>query len=236
MAQPTGIPIFTQSHREITVSITGGYFRKNIHGIEYNSPRYILKGILGLARFLDIFGEIGVAKVTLVMPDDTQSNLESKYQMAFGAGINIRLLYIPRYRFSLFISGQLFRFTSKPSSENVSFLAGSQVVQVLELKYDWRDALFNAGLTKDWGVVNFYCGLHAKTIQRLETRIDKIIINGGDESETKQTGEYLSGLETSPFIGLDLNLPSQLKLSLEITGRNRSDFAFYIGLSQTGKP
>ncbi|MFQ6113149.1 MAG: hypothetical protein ACE5NG_03555 [bacterium] len=234
-AQPAGIPILTQSHRELTVGISGGYFRKDIDGITYTSPRYLVKGVLGLGGFLDLFAEVGVARVTLEMPDG-QANLSSKYQIAYGVGLNVRYFSLPRYRFSLFVSGQMIRFTSNPSSANLRFLADTEVLQVLELKYDWREASLNTGLTKAWGVVNFYLGVNAKIIQRLETKIDKIVIDEGSESVVRQTGEYLSGLETSPFIGLDFSLPSRLTLSLEVVGRNRSDFAFYLGLSQTGKP
>jgi hypothetical protein len=235
-AQPAGMPILTQSDRQVTLSITGGYFQKNINGITYNSPRYLLKGILGLVGFLDLFAEVGVAKVTLDISDGTQARLDGKYQLAYGGGLNIRYFHLPRYRFSLFISGQIFRFVANPSSRNSRILGNTEVLQVVELKYDWREVSLNTGFVKGWGVANFYIGLNAKIIQRLETKIDKIIVNGGGDSSSSQSGEYLSGLESRPFIGLDLKLPSKLTVSLELLARNRSDFVFYIGLSQTGSP
>ncbi len=234
--QPAGMPIFSNSHREVTLSINGGYVQKNINGVTYTSPRYLLKGILGLEHFVDLFAEVGFAKVFVDPPKSDQPNLEGKYQMALGGGLSIRLLNLPRYRFSLFINGQIFRFTNSPSSETTRPVANTELTEVLELKYDWREASLNAGVTKGLGAVNAYVGLNAKLIQRLETKIFKIIIEGGGESVSKQTGEYLSGVKIGPFFGLDFSLPSRLKLSLELTGRKRSDFAFYLGISQTGKP
>ncbi|MFQ5863948.1 MAG: hypothetical protein ACE5IW_01835 [bacterium] len=235
-AQPAGIPILTSSHRKFTVSITGGYFRKNIHGITYDSPRLLFKGNFGLVSFLDLFAEVGAAKITITIPGGTPTRLDGKYQIAYGAGLNIRCFNLPRHHFSIFINGQLFRFTSNPTSKDSKLVANNEVLQVLELRYDWREASLNTGFTKGWGVVKFYVGVNAKIVQRLETKIDKIVFDGVSESVFTQTGEYSSGLETSPFIGLDFDLPSRLTLSLEMVGRNGSDFAFYLGLSQTGKP
>jgi hypothetical protein len=235
-AQPVGSPILTQSHKEFTVSLLGGYVRKNIERIQNNSPRYLLRTAYGLAEFIDLFVDVGFTKVSLVTLDEDITNFEGKYNLAYGGGIKIRLLNIRPYRFSIFTSGQVFRFITTPSSEELLTIGGGEISKIRELHYDWRELQINLGTTKGWGVVRLYSGLNAKFIQRLETQVEKIVVNGIGESENSQNGEYLSGLETSPFAGVDFNLPSRYKLSFEIVGRNRSDLAFYIGISQTGQP
>lgn len=236
LAQPAGSPVFTRSHKEFSVSLNGGYVSKNIYGIKNNSSRILLKTVLGLAGFWDIFAEAGIAKVTLVTPDKSLSNLVGKYKLAYGGGISVRVFDFPRYRFSFFTQGQVFRFTANPSSEQLKTIGGSEVSQILEFQYDWREAQFNAGITKGLGNAIIYSGANVKIIQRLETKIAKLVVPEVGESEAKQKGEYLSGLEINPFIGVDFNLPSRFKFSFEIIGQNSSDLTIYIGISQTGKP
>ncbi|MFQ5770471.1 MAG: hypothetical protein ACE5HX_08050 [bacterium] len=170
------------------------------------------------------------------MSDKSRLDFKDKYHLAFGAGIILRYFYNERMRFSLFFSGQIFRFTSNPSLEMRQNFAGIEVKQVLALKYDWREVNFNLGFFKGMGFVNLFSGMHAELIQRFETKINKNIIAGGTDSENIQSGEYKSGLQMNPFLGIDLKLPARCALSLEIIGRNKSDFVFNIGISQTGKP
>lgn len=235
-AQPIGSPILTQTHKEFTVSLLGGYVHKNIQGITDNSPRYLIKTVYGLADFIDLFVDAGFAKVDLVMPNEDIATFKGKYNFAYGGGLKIRLLNIRPYRFSIFTSGQVLRFITTPSSEELLTIAGGNILKIRALRYDWREFQINLGVTKGWAVMSLYSGFNAKFIQRLETQVEKIVVDGIGESETSQNGEYLSGLETSPFVGVDFNLPSRYKLSFEIVGQNLSDLAFYIGISQTGKP
>ena len=235
LAQPAGMPVFSNSHKQFTISLTGGYFRKNIEGFTHNSPRFLFKTVLGLGRFLDIFGEVGTAKVTLVRPGET--NLESKYRLAYGGGINIRFLYFSRSRFSLFFNSQVFRFKSNPSAESEGILGGAKILNVLEFQYDWREVQFNMGFTKRWGNISIYSGANSKLIQRYETKINRVIFAGGNEPDPRlQTNEYLSGFEMNPFLGVDFNLPPRTKFSVELVGRSTSDLVISVGISQTGKP
>ncbi|MFQ5706875.1 MAG: hypothetical protein ACE5HO_05460 [bacterium] len=91
----------------------------------------------------------------------------------------------------------------------------------------------------------FVCGLgslityataRGRFVQRLETAIDKLVLSDGGVSQHRRTGEYLSGFEAGAIVGSEFDLPSRLNLSFETAARNSSDFAFSIGLSQTGKP
>ncbi len=235
-AQPAGSPVFSQSHREFTFSFNGGYLRKNIYGVHNDSPRLLVKSLFGLAKFVDVFGEIGFVKLNLTTSGESQFTFKDKYHLAFGGGITLRYLNFKRIRFSLFVSGRIFRFTSNPSSEKIANISSSEIEQSLEMRYDWREVTFNSGFIKGLGFANIFSGIQGKLIQRHETKISKFIIAGGVDSENQTFGEYKSGLQISPFWGIDILLPSRFTISLELIAISKTDFNINVGISQTGKP
>jgi len=231
-AQPAGVPIHTESNNEFTISLDGGFFTKKIFGIKNESRRFFFKGSYGLNSRIDIYGLFGLTNLRLTLADSARTVLDDGFKVAYGGGLALRILAFERLQMSLFFNGQLIRFISKPASESTLGF-GTQVVQ---LNYDWREANLIFGLTKKIGAANFYGGINAKIIQRFETKTDKLVFSGQNSTATRVKGKYSSGLLMSPLFGLDLNLPSRLKVSLELSANNESDFAFYIGLSQRGKP
>ncbi len=232
VAQPAGAPIYTEGNGEFTISLDGGFFTKKIFRIKNESRRFFLKGSYGLSSYLDFYGLFGLTNLSLTLADSARTVLDDGFKAAYGGGLSLRILVFERMQMSLFFNGQLIRFISKPASESTLGF-GTQVVQ---LNYDWREANLTFGLTKKIGAANFYGGINTKIIQRFETKIDKLVFSGQNSTATRVKGKYTSGLLTSPLFGLDLNLPSRLKISFELSANNESDFAFYIGLCQRGKP
>ena len=231
-AQPAGGPIHTESNNEFTISLDGGFFTKKIFGIKNESRRFFLKGSFGLNRNLDFYGIFGLTNLRLTLADSARTVLDDGFKVAYGGGLSLQILNFERLQMSLFFNGQMIRFISKPASEStVGF--GSQV---LELNYDWRETNLTFGVTKRIGAANFYGGINTKIIRRFETKIVKLIFSGQNTTVTREKGMYTSGLLMSPLFGLDLNLPSRLKFSLELSANDESDFAVYFGVSQTGKP
>lgn len=234
--QPLGAPMLTNSHREFTLSVNGGYFQKEIYGVENRSKRFLVKGILGVANSLDLFVDIGASKLSLNMSGTTPIELDDKYRLAYGAGFALRLLQIQSAGFSLFTNAQVFRTTNQPATTMQSSLAGIPVTQSLTLKYDWREATFSGGFVEEIGFVNFVGGVRGSLIHRRETKITANSIEGEPGAETREKGEYRSGFRANPFFGLEFKLPARYLLSCEIAGRRSTDYGFYIGISQTGKP
>ncbi len=231
-AQTAGVPIHTESNNEFTISLDGGFFTKKIFRIKNESRRFFLKGSYGQSNKLDIYGLFGLTNLSLALVDSARTVLDDGFKVAYGGGVSLQILNFESLQTSLFFNGQMIRFISKPASEStVGF--GSQV---LELNYDWRETNLTFGLAKKVGAANFYGGINTKIIRRFETKIDKFVIRGQNSTETREKGMYTSGLLMSPLFGLDLNLPSRLKFSLELSAIDESNFAVYFGLSQTGKP
>jgi hypothetical protein len=236
LSQPIGAPILTQTQKVFTLSFNTTWFRNDIAGVRNTSSRFLFKGIYGLGDRLDIYGEVGLVKLALRVPQVDPPNFNDKYRLAFGGGFTYRFLTMSAIPTSLFVSGQLFRFTSNPTSERNLLLGGSDVSQIVEFQYDWRELHTSVGFIERLGNFKIYGGFNGKLVQRKETRIGRSVIGGfaGPDAVTK--GEYLSGPQIHPFMGIDIMLPSRLFLSAEVLARSRSDFLINVGISQTGKP
>lgn len=235
VAQPVGSPLATQSQHGLTLSLHGGYFSKDIFGVRNTSPRFLIKGIYGLAGLVDFYGTVGFVKLRLEMPG-AGFEFTDKYRLGYGAGMNLRIFDFEQIRLSSYVSGQIFRFEAKPTGNEALNVAVAQGLKVTELDYDWRELNFNYILAKGFANVTFYTGVNGKIIERHETRTDKIVFNATTVSADIQSGKYKSGLIISPLLGMDFNFPGQVKLSVEGMATSESDFAFYVGLSQTGSP
>ncbi|MCH8018683.1 hypothetical protein IH785_02410 [candidate division KSB1 bacterium] len=232
IAQPAGAPIYTESNGEFTISLDGGFFTKKIFKIKNESRRFFLKGSYGLSSKLDIYGLFGLTNLSLTLADSARTLLDDGFKIAYGGGLSLQILNFESLQTSLFFNGQMIRFISKPASESTLGFGS----QILQFNYDWRETNLTFGLTKKIGAANFYGGINTKIIRRFETKIDKLVFSGQNTTVTREKGKYTSGLLMSPLFGLDLNLPSRLKFSLELSANDESDFAVYFGLSQTGKP
>ena len=235
-AQPAGGPMFTNSKNEFTISVVGGHFTKRIFRVKHDSRRFFLKGTYGIGDRLDFFGRVGLMNLELTLSDSARTVLDDGFRIAYGGGMTLRIMDFEQLRLSFFLTGQVFRVISRPEAETALSFSGSPALQVLQMKYDWREGNLTFGVSKQIRSINFYTGASAKIIQRYETKIDKIVFGGRSANENREKGRYISGLLMSPLFGLDLNLPSRLKISLELSANNESDFAVYFGLSQTGKP
>lgn len=235
-AQSIGGPILTESHRKFTLGFNTAYARSDIFGVRNTSSRFLFKGIYGFGEKFDLFGKFGVAKLELRAPQAETPDFSDDYHLAFGGGFTYRYLTLPSLRMSLFLSGQLFRFTSNPASERRLVLGGVSVTQVTEFEYDWREADASLGFIERLGNLKLYGGLTGKVIHRLESRIMRNIIGGSESAEAPEKGEYRSGPQISPFLGIDIMLRSNYFISAEIITKGRNDFLITFAISQTGKP
>ena len=235
LAQSVVSPLPTSLRQTLTVSIEGGYFSKNIFGIENQSPRILARVSHKLGGRLALFGSVGLSKLTLEI-EQTQSLLIDKYRIAYGGGLNLLVFNNRGLGFLGFLGGQLFRFNNRPSSTTSQVIGESTAEETLELKYDWLEGNLSFGVAKELSFATFYTGLNLRIIHRSETRIERFALNNELISENRKQGKYKSGMLRSPLFGMDLNFPSRIKLSLELTGTNKSDFGVYVALSQSGKP
>jgi hypothetical protein len=235
-AQAALNPIFTESHQEFTITAEGGYFRRQIYNIDNKSPILTLKATLGLAEKFDLFARVGAANLSLTLADSANSVFEDEYHLAYGGGFSWRLWHHRRLRLALLTGAQFFRFKSSPERGTPFSISETEILQILEMQYDWREFSTNVGLTKGLGFLTMFFGVNARIIQRKEARVEKLLFGTDPVSVEAVSGRYTSGVLMDPSVGIDLDFGHRFKLSAEATGRNRSDLAIYFSLSQTGRP
>lgn len=233
-AQPAGAPILSNSDKEFTLSAIGGYTTKSIHGVQNTYRSYWLKTVYGLSNRFDIFGQLGVLKLKLDAGDGLE--LTDKRRVAYGGGLTWKALNLQAARIGLIVSGQVIRFKAKPDFEELIPVSGSELYEVTALEYDWRELNFNFGLSKEFDMAHFYAGANLKFIIRDEFRENSLLLNNSSVSFSRTFSKYRSGAVWQPMLGLEVNLPSRLKLNFEAMGTREKDFMFYIGISQTGSP
>jgi len=233
-AQPAGVPLLSGSAKEFTLSAIGGYYTKSIYGVQNTYRSYSFKAAYGLSGNFDIFGHIGVLKLNLNAGDSLKLN--DKRRVAYGGGFTWKILSLQAARLGVMVGGQVLRFKTKPDFQERLPVSGSELYQVTALEYDWRELNFNFCLSKEFDIAHFYAGGNLKYIIRDEFRENKLLLNGSNVSFARTFSKYRSGALWQPMLGLEVNLPSRLKLSFEITGTAEEDYMVFIGVSQTGSP
>ncbi len=233
-AQPVGGPVFSNTNRQVTLGVLGGYFRRDIGGIKTTSPRAWLRVGYGLAARVDVFLLVGLTKVRLELPGNLQSELSDRYNPAYGGGITYRVWHNEDVGLSTFVTGKAFRFVSTPSRSRLATVAGTELVETMKFRYDWREANLGFGLLKQAGLLAVHAGLNMKYISRLEIQSNSLALSQDGSTLSQRGTRYLSGLLVSPQAGFEVLLPARVRLSFEVTGKSSDDVAFFVGISQTG--
>jgi len=235
-AQPLASPALTQSCRQLTVGFSATLDRRAIGSAEQSSPRLLLQALYGPFEGLGLFGEIGLANLSLQPHDASQSNLTGSYRLALGGGVAVRLHAFKRVGVFVHTGGRFFWFRNQPSARSSTNVAGTEFVRTLRLNYEWREADGYLGLAKALRAVYVYAGLSGNVVSRPERKSQSVWVDGSLQSEVSERGAYQSGLRWLPYVGLDVSLPARLNLNVELRFRNSEDFKVNIGISQTGAP
>jgi hypothetical protein len=235
LSQPTGGPFFTDTHKQFTVSLDAGKMASTIYGVETRSSRVLLKAVYGLGERLDLFGIAGGVALRLDAPSLGVA-LDDKYNLAYGAGFRVKLTQLGKSGLSLIGGAQVFRFESNPASADHVAIANSQVTKALEMQYDWREGHIDAGIGKKIGRFMFYTGINFKYVDRKETKIESYSFGESSLPTNIESGRYQSGTITSPVFGIDVKVGGRYKIHAEISGTDKAAYAYYFGISQTGRP
>jgi len=232
-AQQASGPLSIKQENQFAVTLNAGQFQRTIADMENKSARYFLKAGYSLTSRVDVFVQAGVTKLEL---QSGELRFQDSLRPIYGIGVNFRPLILNTLRTALFINGQVLRFVSRPQAESIRTISGSQVTEVDEFKYDWREAVLNLGLVKEWSSVNLFGGINVRFIQREETRTEALILNQNPGTETRTSTTFQSGAIITPQLGVELLLPSRIILSLEVAANDDSDYVLFVGLSQIGRP
>lgn len=218
------------------MSLEGTRFSRDISGIDNRANAVHVKALYGLSDRIDLWAQLGLIKLHLENVDSTGMSLSDDYIPAAGAGFNYRFADWTGPKLTLIAGVSFYTFHANPSAENRLFVANTEVKEILELSYDWREANVNVGAARDFGFMDFYAGVNFKYIDRPETKRTRLLFGEETTTTANQRGKYESGLLLIPGLGMDFKFNARFKLSVGISGSSQSDYAFFVGLSQTGQP
>lgn len=232
-AQQLSGPLSIKQKGRFSVTVGAGQLRRTISDTENKSSRFFLKTGYGITDRVDFFAQIGGTKLELLSGEDV---FRDKLRPVYGVGMTFRPFEITSLRIAPVLSGQVIRFISRPKVETVTTVSGTRVTEVHELKYDWQEAVLNAGVLKELSALNLYAGINIKFIHRDETRTESLRSNGNQVSGSQESTTYQSGALIAPLLGAEMLFSSRIIVSFEVSATNNSDYIVFVGLSQIGKP
>ena len=158
-----------------------------------HSRRFLVMSSYGLTRWMEVFGEVGVADLEIEAPSG-RTDFQGDYTVAVGAGVRVRLLDLFGSRALLYGegSGTLFPFGGSKHT-------GTGTIQ----EYRWLEG--QAALGMEMPAIGFYAGAG---VQELETHPSYLV-----EDET-----YRSGARWIGFIGKGFSLRKNYRLDIRVTG------------------
>jgi hypothetical protein len=230
--QGIGLPLLSDSSGQPMLAVAAGQRERVIGGWSTISRIAYGRAAFGLGGQVDVFAGVGLLDLRLLVPG---GEMTSSPALAYGVGLNARLLRVKRIGLSLLANASLWR--SQPEvSADLGGTNGGAFERLTVLHYDWREASGGLALGKTWGPTEWYAGVSGYMIQRRESRWAVLRTSGTDVKGPVSSGEFRSGFVAQMVVGVDLHLPQGFKLSLEIEGRDRSNFGVLFGVSQTGSP
>ena len=231
-AQAIGNPIIYEKSGQLTVSATGGFGRFDVDNETFMSDRYLFKASYGPIEELHLFGRFGIARLHV----GDWFFAGTKPALAYGGGVHLRFLNARKAHVMAFATGQVFRFISQEDSEASVTIGGEQWTRFRETEHDWLEYGGALGMIYDGKWVDFYGGCELLMLDLVRSRRETLEGKSGPVFSSERSGDHLRETSYRPFVGIDLALPSRLKLTLEVRGTDFTDGAVFIGLSQRGSP
>jgi len=234
-AQALGLPLLSEGTGKVMFAVAGGQQDRVVGGWPTRSRLAYGRAALGIAGRMDLFVSAGVVELRIQSPEPGISDLTSSPALAYGLGMNLRLIQLRRIGLSLVATANLWRFQSTPTGRLLQ-QSQSGFDRRAALHYDWREASGAAAIRKTLGPAKIYLALGGYMIQRREQSWQILNTPVGDIEGNRATGEFRSGLVPQLFSGIDFILPQGFKLSVELQGSDRRNFGVLVGVSQTGSP
>ncbi len=173
------------------------------------SKRFGFMASYGLTRWMEIFGQVGVADLEIEAPSG-RTDFQGDYEVAVGAGVRVRLLDLFGSRVLLYGEGSGTLFPFKESKHT-----GTGTIQ----EYTWLEG--EAALGMELPAIGFYAGAG---VQEMETHPSYLI-----EDET-----YRSGARWRGFIGKSFPMRNRFRLDIRVTGPEM--ISIRIALTQRYQP
>ena len=203
-----------------------GYYLNHLDEEDAHSRRFVFMSSYGLARWMDVFAQAGVADLK-IEGRSGRTDFRGKYKIAMGGGVRVRLLDLLGSRVLLYGEGRGYLF---PSKGNVSQRTEAGTIQST-VEYDWLEG--EATLGAEFPFIGLYAGAR---VQGVETKADRrsYLIEEADKLIDSYRKTYRSGARWSGFVGKIFPLRSSFRLDIRVTGPEMASIR--IALTQLYQP
>jgi len=204
-----------------------GYYLNHLDEEDAHSRRFVFMSSYGLARWMDVFAQAGVADLK-IEGRSGRTDFRGEYKVAVGTGVRIRLLDMFGSGVLLYGEGSGWLF---PSEGKVSQRTEAGTIQST-VEYDWLEG--EATLGAEFPFIGLYAGAR---VQGVETKADRrsYLIEEADKTDLGRRREtYRSGARWSGFVGKVFPLRSNFRLDIRVTGPEMASIR--IALTQLYRP
>ncbi len=246
LSQTCGNPAGTAGKGQTTIGLSGAYQTLADGKQTFKSNRLFFKAMQGLAPWLDVYGLVGGTRVQFDPIAKGIASYQDKARLAYGAGFNVLLNPAASSR-----TGMTRGRAGSARQASVGFWGGANIIRYpaeavydlnsgavvhqYRMKHDFREITGHAGIVIPFGTLKLYAGGVGWAVQRLDKKSEYLLgisadpIHKGDAKAT-----YQSGLWTGGMSGLQVDLPGNYALTLEVIAFNKDYYQITIGVSQTG--
>jgi hypothetical protein len=246
LSQTCGNPSGTAGKGETTVGLSGAYQTFSDGKLTFQTDRLFFKAMQGLSPWLDVYGLVGGTRVKLDPVAKGIPSFQDRSRLAYGAGFNVllnptqskrtsmnrgRARSAPKTSVGLWGGANVIRY----KAEAVFDLNSGAMVHEYKMEHDFREVTGHAGILIPLGKIKWYGGVVGWGVQRLDKKKEYLLgisadpIHKGDAKATYQSGLWTGGLS-----GLQLDLPRNYALTLEVIAFNKEYYQVTVGISQTG--
>jgi|GEM_PF-771628 len=234
-AQSAASPVINPGTSEWTVAAIGGYFRQGIGSTETaDSYRALLKSSWGITPWMDLYALGGVANLKIETTSSNVTSLEDDFKLCYGLGMNLSKRMPAFDKLYLWGGVQAIRWQPKGDFTEPDLIGSELFLRRRSMTYDWRELKVFAGVAVPVGSARFYVGGAGWWLQRKDKETEYLEQGQSISTVQSRENETQSGLWTGAIAGIELRLPENFALSVEVLAFNTSNMQVFVSLLQTG--
>lgn len=228
-AQMTGNPAGVKGNSEFTLSLSGTYLNQELAKETAVSKRVLCKAVWGATSRIDLFVTLGSVGLKLQPVTSGVTELQDKKRFAFGGGLNAELISRTDISpYSVWGSAKILRFKAEGTYYITEGIQSNTWQS--DLTYDWREVQVALCVKYYFPAFRVYGGVLGWMLQRQDEKLEYWSDQWwGPDRQTYQTGMWTGGLA-----GIEIPLPHEYSLSLEVVAFNENNYQLMLGVSQTG--
>ena len=251
-AKPLGSPVDVRGRKQLTIALNTSYQAFRPGNQSAVVQKVFLKTGWGITRWLDVYGFFGNTRLEMKNFRSDLNDTRDKFRFAYGLGFcathrlgrpavraksKSKTRSAARTMPEYWLCGGVYamRYPAEGVyNQSVNYI-GSSFVKQNVLRYDTREFAAFAGIYVPYRFLRVYAG----GVGWLQQRVDKKqqYIQNLSEQPLKigeKTQTYQSGLWTGGVLGVQVNLPQNVSITLETVAFNRQNYQISVGVCQTG--